>query len=539
MKRLLPILLVCAGCATDVSSYLGRGESLREVEPLDLSRSVTTRPTTIPVARQDRSPFPLRLAQARQAALANNLDVAVARLGPRIARADLDAEQAVFEATFNVDASYSNLDSPTVFQTIDGDIPGEGNAVVRIVGGQAESVNVNPSLSQPLRTGGVVRVGAPVSRLETDQGRVLNPQWEQDVRLSLNQPLLRGFGSDETELGIRVAATRLGQARARLKLQIVATLAATDRAYWRLWLARQAVDIRREQLRLAVEQFERAQRLQQAGTTGELEVVRAESAVADARDLLVTAEADADRAQRQLRVLFGVEVPGSPLMVGNSREIEPTTVVLPLPYELNAKRLAAEALGRRAELIEARLTVIAEQARLVANARQAFLPQLDLTYEYSINGLGGSYSDAADVLGDGNFQDHTFGLRFEQPLGNRRRRAVMRASLLQRAQALLDGRRRAQTVRREVYDAVDAIDAGYEQIVAAERRVAVAIRLLAAEERRVATGGSSSAELLEAQRGLSAARLSLANAKANYEIARVNLAAATGTLLGKAGVVID
>ena len=132
-------------------------------------------------------------------------------------------------------------------------------AVLRVLGGQSDAVSVDPAVVQPLRTGGQLRLSTPFDRISTDAGRVLDPQYEQDVRLSLSQPLLRGFGSDATERGIRIAAARLGQARARQKLGVVQTLAAVDRAYWQLWSARSAVEVRQMQLELALQQAERAQ----------------------------------------------------------------------------------------------------------------------------------------------------------------------------------------------------------------------------------------------------------------------------------------
>ncbi len=491
------VALAAAGCASDLSPYLAEAIDYRRVEPLDLTTRPANPSTTQPTTRPEGRVVTLTLAAARQIALANNTDVAVARINPELAAASLSAEQGAFEATFGVDANYAKQDSPIVNQTIfDAEGTGE-SSVIRIVGGQAESLSIDPAITQPLRTGGQIRLSAPLSRIETDTGRVLNPQWEQDVRVSISQPLLRGFGSDATELGIRVAATELAAARSRLKLTVVDTLAAVDRSYWQLWSARRAVEVRQEQLGLVQEQLDRARRRFRAGSTGELEVARAESAAADASEALVSALGDADRRQRALRDLMAVRLRSSPFAVGHPARLEPTLKPAVVPYVLDAERLALQASARRADLAEARIALLAEQARLLNTSREAILPRLDVRYEFGVNGLGGSYSDAADVLGTGDFQDHTIGLSFEQPLGNRTRRQQFRQSLLRRSARLLDVQRRQQIIRREVFDAVEGLTTGYQRIIASRQRVNTAERLLAAEERQVEAGATSSAELLE------------------------------------------
>ncbi len=536
MKCKLLIATCCpllAGCAGSLDSYSLPPRAVKTVEPLDLEPA--TRPTTQPAADS----LTLTLGDARSLALANNLDLEVDRLDIAVAGSDLNAEQATFEAFFEVDARYAKLDSPIVNQTV---FPADGGggepAVLRVLGGQSDAISIDPAIVQPLRSGGQIRLSTPFDRITTDTGRVLNPQYEQDVRVSISQPLLRGFGSDATERGIRVAAARVGQARARQKLGVVQTLAAVDRAYWNLWAGRSAVDVRQMQLDLAQQQADRARRRFEAGDLPEVDAVRADSAAADARDLLVRAETQAERQSRQLKVLLNADL-DSPLNVADPSRVEPASPPVPVAYDLDADRLADVALARRGDLLEAELRVAEARADELASRNAAFRPRLDVTYEIGINGLGGDYGDAVDTLGDGNFQDHVVGLRFEQPLGNRQRRAQQRSALLRRAVRLADVRQRELLVRQQVYDAVGSINDGYRRIETAAQRVTAARRLVDAETRRFDAGAASNAELLEAQTALASAELAYAEAVAGYEVARVDLAEATGTVLGKTGVVIE
>src|SRR5438309_1958051 len=67
----------------------------------------------------------------------------------------------------------------------------------------------------------------------------LNPSSSSDAEARLSQPLLRGFGPETNELGIRLAKLQYQQTQARTKLELTRVLANVDRVYWRLYAARQ------------------------------------------------------------------------------------------------------------------------------------------------------------------------------------------------------------------------------------------------------------------------------------------------------------
>ncbi|MEL7239860.1 MAG: TolC family protein, partial [Planctomycetota bacterium] len=355
-----------------------------------------------------------------------------------------------------------------------------------------------------------------------------------DARVALNQPLLRGFGSDASEVQIRVATAQFGQALVDQKLQVINTLAAVDQAYWLLSATRAAVNVRVQQVKLADDQLQRAQRMLRAGEMPETEVVRAESGKADAEELLLQTRNLARERERALKVL--VNAPG--LEVGGASRIDPTTQALPLRYATDADELTALAMGSRMELLEADLR-IAEQHALLLAARREALPQLDFRYQYNINGLGPDFDDSVEVASNFNFQDHTFGLTASYPLGNRERRARLRAANLRKMRELATLESRQLQITQEVHDAVDALETAWQAILANRRRVDLATRLLEAETRQFEQGLRTSTEVLEAQSNLAAAELSLIEALADYEVGRTNLATATGTVLGKAGVQLN
>ena len=522
MKPFLPaiVMMTAAGCG-GLDAYDLPGGRLGRVEALDLT------PTTQPAGLADRVEelrvLPLTLGDARRLALENNLDLRVTALEPEIAAAEYAAERALYDTVFVVDASYSVTDAPTVL---------EFNA------SQSEDLRITPGIVQPLPTGGEVRAEFFYNRLETTNPfATLDTSYETDARFTIDQPLLAGFGTDVAELQLRVASSQLGQARARRALEVVDTLAAVDRAYWQLYRARQTVDVRRQQVELAREQLARAERRFAAGESPEIEVVRARSGLADARELLLQAGGDAGVRQRALKQLID-DNDGGLLSIGGGAAIVPDTPPVPVAYDLDPAALADYAEERRMELLEVRLQVAEQQARVLA-ASNAVLPTLDLRYQYNVNGLGGGVDDSLDVLSEWDFEDHLVGVNLAYPIGLRAARNQYRAALLRRLQRLADLESRRLLVRRQVFDAVAELDVAFRRIAAAQDRVDAARRLLEAEERQFELGLRTSTEVLEAQTNLAAARLSRVEALADYETGRTNLAAATGTVLGKSGVEIE
>jgi outer membrane protein TolC len=188
------------------------------------------------------------------------------------------------------------------------------------------------------------------------------------------------------------------------------------------------------------------------------------------------------------------------------------------------------------EMLELELQIAAASAN-VDFARNGTLPLLSLDYTYSINGLGGSFGQSFAQVDDANFQDHRVGLRLEIPLGNGAARARLRRAILDRIQRLTTREQRALQIRQEVYNSADQLEANWQRIVAARQRTVLAARVLAAEIRQFEQGLRTSTEVLDAQTKLANARSAEIAAVADYQISQINVAFATGTLLGADNVV--
>lgn len=477
------------------------------------STQATTLPTTVPAATDPRREVPMTIEEARRLALEHNLDLQVELYNPAVAKTSVAEEQARFEALFRTDATYNKTDTPSA---------------TRLESSQAKDLRVTPGVEIPLISGGTLRADLPMARQETNnEFAILNPAYVSDFVVTFSQPLLRGAGPDVNAQAIRVAFYNYQAAQARTKLEVIRVLTVVDRAYWRLDAARLEAKLRRQEFDLANAQLQRARRQADAGVVAEVDVVRAESGVADTLESIIIADNQLRDRQRELkRVLnvpgLGMESPGV---------IVPATPPRPLRYVVDPERLADAAVENRMEMLDLELQ-IAQEAATIRVARNATLPLVAFDYTYALNGLGGSFSNSFGMLGDNDFADHRFGLRLQVPIGNRAAESRLQRALLTRLQSLATRDQRALQIRQEVFNAADQLQANWQRILASRQRVVLAARVVELEQRQFNQGLRTSTDVLNATTRLANAQSAEVQAITEYQIAQTDIAFATGTVLG-------
>lgn len=462
-------------------------------------------------------PIELTIEEVRAATLANNLELNVSLVNPAISSQQVRAEEGRFEAAFTLDASWAETDQPTAST---------------LSGSQTRSQSVTPGLTVPLRTGGTASVTLPFNRFETDNSfATLNPSSNADLQFSLSHNLLRGAGRRATTHALRIAHYNLQISQAQTKLAVIRQLAAADRAYWRLYAAQRALDVRVQQYELAREQYDRAVRLFDAGQTAQIEVVRSQSGLADRVEQVIRAQNTALLAERTLKRLLNL--PG--LDVDSPTPLVALSPPDPVRYRFDVGELTSVAIDNRMEMLELELR-LASDAATEALARNNALPLLAMSYTYRINGLGGSEGDSFASLEDNNFEDWSVGLTSEIPLGNEERKAEITRAVLTRLQRLASREDRAQSITKEVYDAADTLASNWQRILAARESVILNTRLLEAERNQFENQANTATDVLDADTQLAQARLTEIDAIVEYQIAQIDLAFATGTLLGAAKI---
>ncbi len=455
----------------------------------------------------------ITLEECRKTALERNLNLKVAMIDPAIARERVSEEDARFEASFTTRAGWRNLDNATA-SSLDS--------------AQSETRFITPGVTIPTRTGGSVTVDLPVAKGETDnQFSTLNPAYTSDLEFTLSHDLLRNAGRRVNTAALRIAGYNEQAVEAQTKLEVIRQLAAVDRAYWRLFQARAELEVRQQQYELAVAQLAKAKRRVAGEVAAEIEVTRAEAGISDRLEAIIVTQNVVRLQQRELKRIMNME----------GLDVESTTMVVtstkpdPVEYVFDPAKVCDFALTNRMEMLELELRLAADAAAIGIERNRA-LPLFTLDYTYRVNGLGGSMQDSFRTLERNRYEDWELGLNFQVPLGNEAAKARIREAILTRVQRLSTKEARQQAIRQEVLNALDTIDGTWQRILAARQSVILNTRALQAEQRQFDVGRSTSTDVLDAATKLADSQSAEIRALTDHQISQVDLAFATGTLLG-------
>lgn len=548
---------------------------LRNIDLARLEAKSSTKPLTIDegleqMKQSDASTQPvpssmeLTIEEIRRHVLGNNLDLAIYMLDPEISRTRISEEEARFDAAIMVGARYKKQDLPE----LDGDVvqlsekstsldkaikafekglsaglsgdkggkSGESKSEKGLMDGSTvkltevaqrkESFDADIGLLVPLPTGATLRLGQYF-----DQDTKLSPypsdQSIAATRFSLSQPLLRNAGVDVNTAAIRIA--RLGEKSsiARTKLVAIRLLAVAEKAYWKLYGARELLEIRRRLIDLAEKNLEIVQKRTQEGLIPAIEVIRAEVGVAQQLESLIIAETTERIAERDLKRILNIEG----VDLNSPTRLLSATPPRLLRYELSADALVREAMTNRMEMLEIELAVAADDLR-VEFAKNQTLPLITLDFEYGLLDRGGSFGTAWQYAWDFDKGDFAVGIRGEIPVTNELRKSQLRRAVLTRTQRLATRSARELSIRQEVYDALDVLNQNWQRMLAARQTVIAAGVNYDAERKQFDEGTRTMREVFEALAQLGDAQSREVSAIVAYQVALIDLAYATGTLLG-------
>ncbi|MFP4192263.1 MAG: TolC family protein [Candidatus Hydrogenedentota bacterium] len=175
----------------------------------------------------------------------------------------------------------------------------------------------------------------------------------------------------------------------------------------------------------------------------------------------------------------------------------------------------------------------------VLAARDARLPDLELSAEYGLTSLGGDLSGGLRHLDETRFYDYNVGLELNVPLLNRAEKARHRRAELASKQAMRRLLDEGQQVRTEVRQALNDVQAAWQSIEANQLAVESREEELRIEEDRYEVGLVTHLDVLQVQRLLIEAQVNEVTARVNYIQALTDLYAKEGTLLQRRGVQLE
>jgi outer membrane protein TolC len=317
----------------------------------------------------------------------------------------------------------------------------------------------------------------------------------------------------------------------RTKLAAMRIIAEADRAYWGLYSARKMLDVRKQQYDLAKATLEETERFVEVGVKPRIEIIRTKRDLADKLTAIIDAENLVRERERDLKRMLNKKGLG----METKTVLIPSSLPDPVRYELDRDNMVKNALENRMELLELELQLEMDRMTIEYNRNQT-LPDLSFEYRYNIDGLGADRGDSYDMLSDNDYHDHQVGLRMNIPIGNKRAKSELRKSIYQRAKDLSSKESKEAEIRNDVLNKIDKVEAKWQSILASRQNTILSDEQYRAEKRQYELGLVSSREVMDAQTNLAAAQSAEITALTDYQTALIDLAYATGTLLGAAKV---
>lgn len=494
-------------------------------------------PYTALLERLEEDRIHLGVADVVGLALENNLGLQVGRYDPMIQKTRISFEKGIFDPTAFGQANFDNNKFPTS---------------TTIAGTRMETLGVSVGLRQRIPVGGQLEFRFDNTRTLTNAPvSFLNPEYRAITRLSLTQPLLKGFGIDVTRSRITLAEIQTEIEDLNLKQRAIQVAEQTEKAYWDLVLAYAQLDEAkesRERARMLLEENRNRVRL---GQLPEVEVVQAEAEVAARESNIIAAKKQIKDMDEQLKMMLNLP-PGAALW---EKSVFPVDKPRLMDVDLSFLRSIQVALEKRVEVITNELNLKGGYvARKVA--KNATLPALNLQASYSLQGLSGNqrmgdvlgfgglggfqnlpqrfqggYNQSLDVLGSADFPEWVVGLQFEYPIGNRAAKADLAQADLRIKQSVAQQAQIQQQVATELREIIRRVESSKDQVEAATVSVALSERRLAEEERKLHYGLSTSFDVLQMQERLIAQKSQLSQAHNQYMRALVDFDKAKGILL--------
>ncbi len=532
-------------------------------------------------------------------ALENNLDIAIQRYGPYLAREVLRRAQAggflrtvgvpVYTGPQSVSLEGVNVNSVGIAESGSG--VGSGGGIVSQIGTVPPSLDpylfgyasfqhqtaaqsntllnetaslVNNSrlfefgYGQSFLTGTNAQLTFYSYRSNVNSpANVLNPYTQGYLDLYVTQSLLQGLHIGVNNRNIRVAKNNMKVTDLQLKLQVITTVSAVLNLYWDLVSFNEDLHIKEKAVDSAQQLLADNQKQADLGTLPRIEVTRSAAEVSTAKENLLLAQTNVAQQETVLKNALSRDgavssmlddlhiIPLDHIVVPNKEDLKPTS------------ELIQEAIANRPEIAQVKINLESTSINM-RGTKDALLPTLQVFFELTNNGLTGVQNALANgaagiadpylVGGYGNllsqifqrdFPNYSTGVSLNIPFRNRQAQADYVTDLLTLRQSELQLQRSLKQVRVDVKNAVINLQQARARYESAQSTRQLAEQSLDSEQTLFKFGKSTVALVVQAQRDLAAAQSTEVQSMANFTHAQIAFDQAIGHTLEANDISMD
>ena len=455
----------------------------------------------------------LTLKEAIKTAVEKNLDLKAELFTPAQNEAELRKNRAIYAPHVTASTSYQDASNYS---------PGLARDY------STGSLTITPGAYQLLPTGGTLNLSYQNIEQKNNTA-VPGSYWTSSLLLSLNQPLLKNFGRESTELNIKVAELSKEGSISHLKSRILATVAQVSTEYYKLGSYIQDLESRKISLELAKRILAETEARVRAGVTPAMETLNAQFGVSSREKDII----DAEKAVRDQ-----VDVLSQLLQLPKVTDIIPVDLPTKSAYEVNEDEAVKKALANRPELAELQSQILTAELQAKV-AKSQTLPSLNLTSSIGFNGADAAYGRTTERVGSLGYPAWSVGLQLDYPLGNQAAENDYVKSRLRSEQLRTQFSSQKSTLETEVRIAIRAVQSSFKQLDVSDRARLYADERLKAYIKKNEVGLATNKDVLDVENDLTTARTNQIKAQLAYSTALSQLWKSTGELLEKEGIRVD
>lgn len=436
-----------------------------------------------------------------------------------IAKSGVDSVSGIYEPELTASYQYTDSDTPNTTE----------QAFRRSFAPTFVERNHDYSLAveSVVPTGGRIRASYTYRDIENNiQPTPIRGEEETNYfGLSVTQPLLRGAGWRGVESPLQVARKDQGIAKETFRQSLFQTVSDAVSVYWDVYMAEKRKELRVRSVQIAegilVDEKERAR----FGRSGQANVLDAESALAQRRVQMLSADQNLFAVTGQLRNYIAGMPQDRKFKVDFSAMTEPGSIMF------DRASMLANAYLYRPEYVAGLLRAEREDVR-IQFAKNNKLPQLDLVASYGLNGLAASFGESWDDVWDGDHESVYVGVEYRMALqGNKQGKGELSAARLRKHQALLEIKAAEIAIHNSVDTALNNLTSARMQVAELTGVVGTNRKLLDFELAKFEAGQSNSRDLFEIEERLNRVLELELESKVNLQKALIGAALSEGTLL--------
>lgn len=453
----------------------------------------------------------LAIGEVAEIALKNNFDIQLVKYDAYIKRNDLLEKESIYDAL--VSGSLKVTDN-------------QMKPASTISGTKSLNNKYELGVSKKLPTGTTLSTAISNERNWTNSAFVTtNPSHNAKAKVGIKQEIARNFFGLIDRANIKITKIDIENSDFTTLEKIEQYLSETQKAYWKLALKKEELDIQKAMLKKAQELYNLHKNKQSIGLIEAPELLASEANVKERQNDVLLAENAFKVAMNDL--LYKLNLDPEELRITPLDEFGQYTSQEPV-YTDSLKK----ALMSRRDYLKEKNESEAKKIKLVMKKNNLW-PEINLEVTFARNGLDQNYKKAIEGIGNEDNPEYYAGLSFSFALENNLAKSEFNKAKLEKARQIL----KLKSVEcKVVVDIKDALDAFLSRINAQKNSREIANlhkKKLEAEEARFNSGRSDTDTLIRYQEDLLIAEVSLALAGYELKAAEIDLALKENTLLDK------